>query len=83
MASVSTWADNFRSALNEMGANYQRALLLAQQYQTLGWDADKIRAVYADGGDISAEDMVAAVETVLSLMDTFAGQASVLAKMRP
>jgi hypothetical protein len=80
MASPEKFAGDLRSAITDLTASYQRVQALCQFYQAMGWkEADLFGKT---GADITAADLIEAMDTVNKLTQTFSAASDSLALSR-
>ena len=83
MASKSVFVSAFRQAVTQMQQSYGEALALAQEAQALGWDEAALAGEFSTSSDITASDLIDAMNVIRGIETANAGIASTLLKMHP
>lgn len=83
MASKSVFVSAFRQAVTQMQQSYGEALALAQEAQALGWGEPELSTEFSSSSDITAAELVAAMNVIRGVESANAGIAATLLKMQP
>jgi hypothetical protein len=81
MASKSNFIGEFRQAVAQMLASYNKALDLAEEADMLGWDATTLAGEFTSS-DITVTEFVTAMSTIKDIETANAGIAGDLIKLK-
>lgn len=82
MASKSNLISAFRQAVQSMQDAYEKALGEAELADALGWGEAELASEFSSSSDISAGDLIAAMNVIKGIDAANSGIAGVLSKMR-